>query len=238
MSCYQCGSTRHKKRDCPNRIASIKCYECGKCGHYKNDCPIVVENARIASEQQKKESNEKWIHDVLPDMSRTLANKEDLIVFCQDIEKSDRNYGYLSCQFGAVKLTVKDNNVSFKLENNVTNDRKWMCYDLTVCKFLEFIEIKGLGSYLKYCKRKDGLESVVHELHRANIVDVVYWDRKKYGCDYYYNDIKIMSEWDERGMEYKIYAGTLICELYDNYKDNGRSIYEDLKEIQIKIIFK
>lgn len=237
MSCYQCGSNGHKKRDCPKKAAKIKCYECGNFGHYKNDCPVVIEKAKVAIEQKKKESNEKWIHEVLPDVHKKLTNKEEIVVFLQGIEKSDKNYGYFLTQFGVVTITVKDKIVSFKLSNNVVNDRRWMCYELTIDKFLEFIETKGLGSRLYYAKKKGGVERLVHVLHKNDIVKAVYWDRKKYGCDYYHNDVKIMSEWDERGMESKIYNKGLICRLYDNYQNNGSNVMEDIKEIKIDIIF-
>jgi hypothetical protein len=233
MSCYQCGAYGHKKERCPQRIKKIKCYLCNEYGHYKNNCPIILNKLVTDNELKIQQERALWIKEKLPDVHKIILNKDDIKNFLIEISLSEQNSGYWSSNYGCIYIVIKDK-IHFTNSYKSYDKIIYALYDMTIDEFISFMELKGLTGTLWYNKVKIDLRCIIIELSKVNIIKTIQFNKI---TNYYIDDKHVMRYRNKENPDVDVYDEykLLICKTYDNYKNDGRNTYEDIKKIELKI---
>jgi hypothetical protein len=101
----------------------------------------------------------------------------------------------------------------------------------SIDQFIEFLERKQVSAQISYTIRGTSIESMVDDLEKAEIVKSVRGDRIKASYTYYIGDVHVMSGWDERGWETRIYDKELIMTSYQNLRGSEYNIKEDMTNV-------
>ena len=83
---------------------------------------------------------------------------------------------------------------------------------------------KQIGASLTTTRDGNSLKKMVMEMEKLGIVNVVRGQRKKMSNSYYIGDVKVFSEWDERGYEWTVDDPELIKKKYCDLR--GREDYD------------
>jgi len=248
MSCYICGSSRHKRQQCPERKAKIKCYECNGYGHYKNDCPIIVVRQQIEKENRIRTEDEAWFAEFMPNRNpKGLSNVEEITAFIHEYPddfnlyvntafKANAGFGCFT-HSNCVNISFRNNKIECDHRSHL--HRLISRANMTLDEFLEFISKNGNFTKISHTVIKNDLKSMVYELKTNGVVKMVNieYDRE----DGYYLRDKCVMRSRRHSTDYKtrIVDGTqdLICNTYDNYKNDGRNSFQDILPVKYEVQF-
>ena len=250
MSCHKCGSRYHKHRDCPvikeSKRKQTSCYECHELGHYRNDCPILKQ--RVEAEKQKvkdekkallEQQDKEWFTLNMPDQNKIILNGEELKKFLSSsiyghyVLYSNIDVSSLCATQKCLDLYIKDDKISFYADTPV----KRAMNNLSINDFITYLGKNGHFTKISFSHTKLSLYDISSELIKNNIIQHV---EKEFNREWHYV-YQGTCLWKSRrhGEDYKSKFVEeyipLLCELYDNYKNDGSRAAQDIMSVNYEI---
>ena len=102
--CFNCGQTRHKARECPEKSKGPKCFACSQSGHIAKECP----NEPSAAQRDKTKT-----------INLVRENNSDSIYLAQGEEKSN---SHVQAILGGVKVSAL---LDYGAKKNIIRIDQW-----------------------------------------------------------------------------------------------------------------